>query len=141
MLKFVSDQLIWLLQCNVKMTWPFDKLDHRCLGPFPIAHIISDSTYQLHLPAYLSCLHPIFHVSLLEPYSDPSKFHLHAPPEPFDLDDSPELTVASILDCRKLSQHYEYFVHWKGLSESEDSWVLLSDIPTTANELLEHFHC
>ncbi|KAH7919984.1 hypothetical protein BV22DRAFT_978033, partial [Leucogyrophana mollusca] len=87
-------------------------------------------------------LHPVFNVSLLEPYKDPSEFHPHSEPEPFKLlpDDDPALSIHSIRDCRKIGHRFEYFVHFKSLPDSEDSWIPLSDIPTTYNELLEHFH-
>lgn len=98
---------------------------------------------MLRLPSYLSRLHPVFHVSLLEPYSDPSDFHPHAEPDPLvldssSLDSSPD--ISEFLDSRKLGQRYEYLVRWKGLSPDEDSWIPLSDVPTTSNELLERFH-
>lgn len=142
---YKPDQLVWLLRRNIKTTRPSDKLDHRRLGPFPIARKISPLAYQLRLPSYLSRLHPVFHVSLLEPYSDPSEFHPHAPPEPFDihpdsLSPNASRTIDSILDSRKIGHRYEYFVRWKSLPDEENSWVPLSDIPTTANEIIERFH-
>ncbi|GJF00476.1 hypothetical protein PsYK624_167640, partial [Phanerochaete sordida] len=142
---YKPDQLVWLLRRNVKTTRPSDKLDHRRLGPFPIARKISPLAYQLRLPSYLSRLHPVFHVSLLEPYTDPSEFHSHASPDPFELhsDSIPSnasQTIDSILDCRKIGHRYEYYVSWKSLPEEENSWVPLSDIPTTSNELIERFH-
>ena len=45
-----------------------------------MARVLSHSTYQLQLPAYLSRLHPVFHISLLEPFSDPTEFHAAARP-------------------------------------------------------------
>jgi hypothetical protein len=27
---------VWLLQCNIKATWPYDKLDYQRIEPFPI---------------------------------------------------------------------------------------------------------
>ena len=35
---------------------------------------------------------------------------------------------------------FEYFVCWKDLPESENSWIPLSDIPTSQNELIDCFH-
>lgn len=138
---YQPDQLVWLLHRNIKTTRPSDKLDHRRLGPFPIERCLGPLTYQLHLPSYLSRLHSVFHVSLLQPYSDPSEFHPHASPEPFNIfSDSPSTSIHSILDCRKVGHRFEYLVHWKDLPSSEDSWTPLSDIPTSSNELLEHFH-
>ena len=138
--QYQPDQLVWLLRHNIKTTRPSDKLDHRRLGPFPIDHAISPSAYRLRLPSYLSRLHPVFHVSLLEPYSDPSEFHMHADPDTFSLEDSDSPSISSIIDSRKLGQRYEYLVHWKNTPADEDTWLPLSDIPTTINELLERFH-
>src|ERR1700709_401985 len=67
------DQLVWLLRRNIKTTRPSDKLDHRRLGPYRIIRKIGACSYHLQLPSYLSRLHPVFHVSLLEPYKDPSE--------------------------------------------------------------------
>ena len=89
---------------------------------------------------YLSRLHPVFNIALLEPYHDPSLFHPHASPAPFQLGDDPALSIKSILDCRKIGHRYEYFVQWKNQPDSENSWIPLSDISTTDNELLERFH-
>ncbi|GBE80968.1 Transposon Tf2-12 polyprotein [Sparassis crispa] len=139
--EFSPGQLVWLLRCNIKTMQLSDKLDHRKLGPYPVISAVTDSdSYLLKLPSYLSRLHLVFHASLLEPYSDPSEFHPHASPEPFNLDDAAN-AIQAVLDCRKLGQRYEYLVHWNHLSHDEDSWIPLSDIPTTQNELFERFHC
>jgi hypothetical protein len=136
------DQLVWLLRRNIKTTRPSDKLDHRRLGPYRIIRKIGACSYHLQLPSYLSRLHPVFHVSLLEPYKDPSEFHPHADPTPFELlvDNDPALSIHSIQDCRKVGHRYEYLIHFKNSSNSEDAWIPLSDIPTTYNELLERYH-
>ena len=142
--EYQRDQLVWLLRRNIKTTRPSGKLDHRRLGPYRVVRKIGSLAYQLSLPTYLSRLHPVFNVSLLEPYSDPSEFHPHANPEPFQLSDDnfddSALHINSILDCRKIGHRYEYFVRWKNLSEDENSWIPLSDIPTSSNELIDRFH-
>ena len=138
---YKPDQLVWLMRRHIKTTRPSDKLEHRRLGPFPVDHAVGDLAYRLRLPSYLSRLHPVFHVSLLEPYHDPSEFHPHARPVPFDIpNDFSAPTIQSILDTRKLGRRYEYLVHWLELPSTEDSWVPLSDIPSTSDELLERFH-
>ena len=106
------DQLIWLLHCHIKTTHPSDKLDHRHLGPYWVICKIGSSSYLLALPSYLTHLHPVFHVSLLEPYKDPSEFHIHADPKPFELADDPALSIDKILDSRCVGHHFEYFVHF-----------------------------
>jgi hypothetical protein len=138
--EFKPDQLVWLLRRNIKTTCPSLKLDHRRLGPYPIVRKIGSSAYLLRLPSYLSRLHPVFNVSLLKPYTDPSEFHTHTSPLPFTLADNPVNDIKAILDCRKIGHRYEYLVRWKSLPESDDSWLPLSDIPTSLNELLERYH-
>jgi transposase InsO family protein len=136
---FKEDQLVWLLRRNIKTTRPSDKLDHHRLGPYRVIKKIGSSAYLLQLPSYLARLHPVFHVSLLEPYKDPSEFHPHSDPTPFSIpDESP--SISSILDCRKVGHRYEYFVSWKNLPSEENSWIPLSDIPTFNNELVDRFH-
>ena len=51
---------------------------------------MENTAYKLRLPAYLSRLYPVFYISLLELYHDPSQFHAPASPAPFELapDDS-----------------------------------------------------
>ena len=48
-------------------------LDHQCLGPYLIMAKISSHAFQLGLPLDLHQIHPMFHVSLLEP-ATPLKF-------------------------------------------------------------------
>ena len=60
---------VWLLWCNIKTTWPYDKLDYQRIEPFPIHKQINQVAYQLMLPASMK-VHPVFHVSLLEPYKE-----------------------------------------------------------------------
>ncbi|KAF7345784.1 Transposon Tf2-12 polyprotein [Mycena venus] len=135
-------QLVWLLRRNIKTTQPSDKLDHCRLGPYPVERAVGTRAFKLCLPSYLSRLHPVFHISLLEPYKDPSEFHVHADPQPFELapDDDPATHVAAILDACKTGHRYEYLVRFSGASEDEAAWVPLSNIPHTADELLERFH-
>ncbi|THH03524.1 hypothetical protein EW146_g10426, partial [Bondarzewia mesenterica] len=98
---FLPGQMVWLLRCNISTTRPSLKLDHRRLGPYCIIRKIGSAAYLLQLPSYLSRLHPVFHVSLLERYADPSDFHPHASPTPFDLSDNTSPSIHSLLDCRK----------------------------------------
>jgi len=57
---------IWLLKGstakNVKK-----KLADQMLGPFKIVRKVSSLAYELKLPCNMRC-HPVFQVSLLEPY-------------------------------------------------------------------------
>ncbi|KAF5339905.1 hypothetical protein D9758_015029 [Tetrapyrgos nigripes] len=138
--QYQSGQLVWLLRRNISSTRPSDKLDHRRLGPFPIVRAIHNRAYLLKLPSYLSRLYPVFHVSLLEPYNDPSEFHPHSDPVPITLPDDSS-SIHSILDIRKIGQRYDYLCHFNDSdSHDNDSWIPLSELPSTYNHLIERFH-
>jgi hypothetical protein len=69
--KFQVGDRVWLLRRNLKTTRPCDKLDYQRLGPFMISHKIKDVAFRLELPHHMN-LHPMFHVSLLEPCASTS---------------------------------------------------------------------
>ncbi|GAX74608.1 hypothetical protein CEUSTIGMA_g2056.t1 [Chlamydomonas eustigma] len=86
--------------------YPSSKLRPRFLGPFTINQVISPVAYRLTLPAALSHIHPVFHVSCLLPWND-------NPTSEFPQRDTPSQPLAnprdyvrnvhpvhSILDCR-----------------------------------------
>ena len=66
----IGDKM-WLLRQNIKTKRPCDKLDYRRLGPFVVQKQINPVAYRLELPAAMK-VHPVFHVSLLEPYRESS---------------------------------------------------------------------
>ena len=59
---------------------------------------------------------------------------------PFELINDSALTIESILDSRRIGLTYEYLVHFKDSDNSNDSWVPLTDIPSTYDDLIEKFH-
>src|SRR5882724_8821810 len=80
---------VWLDSRNIQTTHPSKKLDHHFLGPFPIMEKVSSHAFHLGLSLALSHIHPVFHVSLLQPTSS-SEIPNRAvdPPPPVELDDS-----------------------------------------------------
>jgi hypothetical protein len=65
--KFSPGDKVWLLRRNIKTTRPSEKLDYKKIGPYEIIEKRGKSSYLLKLPSSLKRLHPVFHVSLLEP--------------------------------------------------------------------------
>src|SRR5467141_680408 len=106
LLFWISDT-IWLDSHNIRTTRPSKKLDHHFLGPFPIIERVSSHAFRLSLSLALSHIHPVFHVSLLQPTSSSEiPDRVIDPPLPIELDDSDEWEVKWILDskvdrCRK----------------------------------------
>jgi hypothetical protein len=66
--KFQVGDCVWLLRRNIKTTRPCNKLNYQRLGPFVISDQINEVDFRLDLPQHMH-LHPVFHVSLLEPYT------------------------------------------------------------------------
>ena len=79
---------------------PSKKLDWKHIGPFMILEKIGLQAYRLQLPSSLK-IHPIFHVSLLEPYRENTLPDcVQPPPPPVILNNSnePKFEVEEILD-------------------------------------------
>jgi len=53
---------------NIKTKRPSKKLDYKLTGKFEIEKLCGTNAYGLKLPPLSSKIHPVFHVSLWEPY-------------------------------------------------------------------------
>lgn len=68
-------------------------------------------------------IHPMFHVSLLEPYKKPiMPGRSQVPPPSIKIDGEEEYEVSKIFDSRLNRQRLEYLVHWHGYEVSEQTW-------------------
>ena len=63
---------VWLKREGLKSKRPCEKLTEKKIGPFIIKRQINPVSYELCLPDSLK-IHPVFHVSLLEPYRESGK--------------------------------------------------------------------
>src|SRR5690349_20952584 len=104
---------------------PSKKLQHRFIGPYQIIQKISPVAYKLAIPDTLK-IHPVFHVSILRPYTDPDSITHRSPssppPAPISIQDHDEFEVERILDHRKQHNHQEYLVKWVGYPDHDASW-------------------
>ena len=62
---------------------------------------------------------------------------------PIELVQDPETNkeISTIIDSRKVGRRYDYFIHWKDLPDSENSWLPFAEIPNDLYYILEQFHC
>jgi Chromo (CHRromatin Organisation MOdifier) domain len=117
-------QLVWLEGKNLLLPYGMAKLAPRCHGPFKITKIISPIAVQLKLPVQWS-IHPIFHTSLLTPYTEtPSHGPNFTRPPPDLIEGEEEYKVEQIHShwtwgWRKTLQ---YLIKWKGYPESDNTW-------------------
>ena len=93
---------VWLNRRNIRTTRPSWKLDVKRMGPFQVLEVVGGAklVYKLELLAQMQ-IHPVFHVSLLEPYHE-SMFlgRVQATPKPVEVEGELEYEVARILDSK-----------------------------------------
>jgi RNase H-like domain found in reverse transcriptase/Integrase zinc binding domain/Chromo (CHRromatin Organisation MOdifier) domain/Integrase core domain len=136
---FKEGDQVWLLRRNIKTARPCDKLDYKRLGPFHVVKKIGKAAYRLKLPSSMR-VHPVFHVSLLEPvlHNDiPGR--VQEPSPPVIVDDQEEYEVEEVLDSRIRRRKLQYFVHWKGWPVSARTWEPHENL-VHAQELVDDFH-
>ncbi|MBW0489570.1 hypothetical protein O181_029285 [Austropuccinia psidii MF-1] len=66
-LVFNPGDMVLLSSKKIKSTRPTKKLSERWLGPFQILKKVKNHAYHLKLPYQWKSIHPVFHISLLEP--------------------------------------------------------------------------
>jgi len=93
----------------------------------------------------MRAVHPIFHVSMLEP-STPNIFQQHSEslPAPVIIDREPEYEISKIVDSkidRRRACKLLYKVIWLGYEDTnnDSKWLLATELEH-AKELLNDFH-
>ncbi|MBW0512652.1 hypothetical protein O181_052367 [Austropuccinia psidii MF-1] len=91
--------MVWLSSKNIKANRPTKEFSERWLGPFPILKKFSTHAYHLKFPSQLKSVHPVFHISLLEPVKTSKIPNRHQePPPPIIIEEEEELEVSQILE-------------------------------------------
>jgi len=112
----VGDE-VWLLRRNVQTTRPSTKLDFRRLGKFRMLQKVSSHAHKLDLPPYMK-VHPVFHISLLEPATtDALPEQVQPALSPIIANDEPEWEVDEIVDSQFRSRTLKYLACWVGFDE------------------------
>ncbi|KAJ9513208.1 hypothetical protein QJQ45_029304 [Haematococcus lacustris] len=94
------------------------KLLPRFVGPFKVLDLVGQVAVNLQLPASMSRLHPVFHVSLIKPYTGTDVGFMPPPVE--WLDEEPVYYVE-----RKAK---EYLVQWEGYDADHNTWEPRSNL-------------
>ena len=91
-------------------------------------------------------IHPVFHVSMLEPSTLNSiPDHTQPPPPPVLIDGEPEYEISEILDSKLDNQHrickLLYLVRWFGYegTNEETSWLPANEL-AHASDIVSDFH-
>lgn len=137
-----AGDLVWLNAKYITTKRPSKKLDQKRLGPYPVDKVISSHAYRLKLPQSLRFIHPVFHVSLLEPCRQNTiQNRTHPPPLPVEVDGQTEYEVSAILDARRSRGKLQYYVQWKGYDGHAESatWEPSENV-SNATALVNAFH-
>jgi len=129
-----------------RSTRPSKKLSEKNLGPYTIIAQVGSLSFTLRLPDSMRAVHPVFHVSQLEP-AIPNTIpdQIQPPPPPVEVDGDLEFEIAEIIDSkvdrRRKSCKLLYLVCWSSYegTDKETSWLLATELGN-ATELLEGYH-
>ncbi|MBW0466497.1 hypothetical protein O181_006212 [Austropuccinia psidii MF-1] len=139
---FQHGDKVWLASKNIKTTRPTKKLLERCLGPFEVLKKVGSHAYYLKFPFQWTSVHPVFHVSLLEPVKQESTPNLNQfPPPPILVEEQEEWELAQFLDSNLKRGKLWYLVEWKGFSEDPEQtmWEPASSL-TNFPDAVKNFH-
>ena len=129
-----------------RTTCPSKKLAEKYLGPFEIIAQVGTLSWTLRLPDSMCAVHPVFHVSMLEPHVENTIPHrIQPPPPPVVIDGEPEFEIAEILDSKIDNRRHTckllYLVRWSGYegTDEETSWILATELGH-AVDIVTDFH-
>ena len=141
----VGEQAFVKAKC-FQSTRPSKKFSEKNLGPYSIIAQVGTHSFTLRLPDSMRSVHPVFHVSQLEP-ATPNTIpnRVQPPPPSVEVDGEPEYEVSEILDSKidRRRRHCQllYLVRWAGYegTDEETSWLLATELGH-ASELVKDFH-
>jgi hypothetical protein len=113
---------------NLKHSKKSRKFLLKWIGPFEVVQVVGPVAYKLKMnPGWL--VHPVFHVSLREPYRESGR--MQPPPPPIETKGALKYEVESILEHRFWSIKNPkacYKVAWKGYGIEHNSWEPESNV-------------
>ena len=135
---FQKGDKVWLEATNLQMTHPSAKLASKRYGPYEILESIGRVSYCLKLPKHMK-VHPVFHASLLTPFTETAT---HGPnftePPPDLIDGEEEFELEAIIAHKPYRRTRRYLVSWKGYPSSENKWLNEKDFDNASTLLTEY---
>ena len=124
---------------------PTKKLAEKYLGPYKLIVQVGSLSFTLCLPEALRSVHPVFHVSMLEPHMPSSILNrAEPPPAPVEVEGELEYEITEILDTKVDKRRHcklLYLVKWLGYegTDKETSWLPMDKLGH-APDLVKDFH-
>jgi len=142
---FQAGQSVFVKSQYFRTTCPSKKLSKKYLGPYEIIAQPSPQSFILRLLDTMRAVHPVFHVSMLEP-ATPNTFQQRSepPPAPVIIDGEPEYEISKIVDSkidRRRACKLLYKVIWLGYEDTnnDSEWLPATELEH-AKELVNDFH-
>ena len=125
---------------NLQTTHPKAKLAPRRYGPFKVIWA-SPTNCKLELPPQM-WIHPVFHNSLLKPYTETTAHRPNFARPPLEIvgEEEGHYEIEKILQSHPMRncKSTQYLVHWKGYTEANHTWIPAKEL-MHAKELVEQF--
>src|SRR5258706_12374973 len=127
---------------HIRTNRTLHKLAEKKIGPFSIIAQPSTMSFTLCLPSTI-CIHPVFHVSQLEP-KFPNTFNNHnqPPPPPLIVNGNPEYLIKRIINLKynQMRRHCQlsYHIKWISypISNNPSDWILADAFDDNASKSL-----
>jgi len=143
--------LVMLNAKNIRTKRPSKKPSPKLYGQFKVLEEKGSRAYKLEISPQWN-IHPVFHVSLLEPYRASNRPNSEQPSgDHEDIKGGQEGEVEWIVKSEIISytrkvrgrnkqiKELRYFVKWKGCAENENTWEP-PEVMKNAQEEVERFH-
>jgi len=131
----VGDQVILRVK-NLRSIRPSPKLNNKFAGPFLVTDVIGTQAYRVKMSPRYRAIHPVFHVSLLEPYH--SREGEEPPPHPIIVEGEEEWLVEAIRADRTRRGKKQFLVKWEGYGEDENTWEPVGHLENASDALAEY---
>ena len=135
---------VFLNRKHIATLRPTLKLDQRMFGPYTIIGTTpSPLAFKLDLPPSMSAIHPVFHVSLLEPKRSGHNDQPQDPPPRIEVQGQVVYIVEKILDSRIDPDDggFDYLVKWKDYTDDNNSWEQWEEVwETSAYKVFRRQH-
>lgn len=102
--KYGADPVLNIEEKNIKMERPSVKLTNKWYGLYKVLEEIGSSSYKIMLLKTWNCIHPVFHVSYLQPHVPSVAPHQEedVPMEPASIEDGEAVwDLCMKYDCKK----------------------------------------
>ena len=125
---------------NIQTERKSKKMDYKMRAKFKAIQLVGTYTYKLEFPPRMGRIHPVFHISLLEPYHTNTIPGRKSPtPPPVDIE-SNRFIVDKVLDSKIKNKKVVYLVSWQGYGPDENTWEPYDNLTDGGEDAVQEFH-